>query len=113
MNRRTQSNLRLGLSAVLLLTLSVIALRPAAAQIDFAGTASTEQDSLVAVSPAFSASSAQAGNTYQSAVTVEIQTGWHINSAQPYQDWLIPAELTFDTVNGLIPHSIELSLIHI
>jgi len=62
---------------------------------------------LVEVSSVFSVSSGQAGKTYRAATLVTIIPGWHVNSAEPNQDWLIPAELAFDTVDGLIPHSVE------
>jgi len=61
---------------------------------------------LAEVASFFSVTSAQPGKTYPAAVLVKIKKDWHINSARPYQDWLIPAELTFDTVPGLTPHGI-------
>lgn len=63
-------------------------------------------EELVEVSTRFSHKSTAAGNSYKGAIIVEIKHGWHINSATPNQDYLIPAELTFDTVNGLIPENI-------
>ncbi|UCC45248.1 MAG: thioredoxin family protein [Candidatus Zixiibacteriota bacterium] len=54
-----------------------------------------------------SMSSAAAGETYDAATVIDVVPGWHINSAQPHEDWLIPAELTFDTIPGIIPHSIS------
>ena len=64
------------------------------------------ENSLVAVSTLFSYSSAQPGKTYWAAVIAAVKPGWHINSAHPSQDWLIPAALVFDTVPGLIPRDI-------
>jgi len=61
---------------------------------------------LVEVSSVFSVSSARAGNTYPAATVVTIAPGWHINSAAPHENWLIPAKLAFDTIAGLTPHSI-------
>lgn len=61
---------------------------------------------LAEVASFFSVSSAQPGKTYPAAVLVKIKKDWHINSDRPYQEWLIPAELTFDTVPGLTPHGI-------
>ncbi|MBN1212945.1 MAG: thioredoxin family protein [candidate division Zixibacteria bacterium] len=61
---------------------------------------------LAEVASFFSVNSAQPGKTYPAAVQVKIKKDWHINSALPYQDWLIPAELIFDTVPGLTPHTI-------
>jgi thiol:disulfide interchange protein DsbD len=61
---------------------------------------------LVEVSTAFSISAAAPGHTYPAAVIVTIVPGWHINSAQPREDWLIAAKLAFDSINYLTPHSI-------
>ncbi len=63
-------------------------------------------EELVELSVAFSSSQAAAGQSYHGALIVDIKTGWHINSAHPIQDYLIPTELTFDTVSGLTPYSI-------
>ncbi|RKX25168.1 MAG: hypothetical protein DRP45_06565 [Candidatus Zixiibacteriota bacterium] len=67
-----------------------------------------EQDEpqLVGLSAVFSTSSAEAGKSYVAAAVVSIASDWHINSAKPYQDYLIPANLSVDTVGGLIPYSI-------
>lgn len=64
------------------------------------------EKSLVAVSTVFSYTSAQPGKTYWAAVIAAVKPGWHINSANPSQDWLIPAALEFDTVPGLMPRDI-------
>lgn len=64
------------------------------------------QQKLVKVSPVFSYSSAAPGKTYPAAAVVAIAPEWHINSSTPYQNWLIPAELVFDTVPGVTPHTI-------
>jgi thiol:disulfide interchange protein DsbD len=61
---------------------------------------------LAKVTSFFSVTSGKPGKTYPAAVVVEIDKDWHINSARPYQDWLIPAELTFDTIPGLTPHDV-------
>lgn len=61
---------------------------------------------LVEVSSAFSISAARPGETYPAAVVVTVIPGWHINSARPREEWLIPAELAFDTTEVLTPHSI-------
>jgi len=51
-------------------------------------------------------SEAKAGETYRVAVVVSMEDPWHINSAYPHQSFLIPAELSFDTVPGVTPHTI-------
>ncbi len=47
------------------------------------------------------------GEAYPAALVVAIDSGWHINTASPYQDWLIPADLQFDTLTDLTPYGIE------
>jgi len=64
------------------------------------------QEKLTDVKTVFSISSAEPGKTYKAAVVIDIKSDWHINSASPHQDWLIPAELTYDTVAGLTPHNL-------
>jgi len=64
-----------------------------------------EVDDLVEVFSVFSVSAGQPGSTYTAAVVADIDPGWHINSAQPYQDYLIKAEVSFDTAGGLLPFS--------
>jgi thiol:disulfide interchange protein DsbD len=62
---------------------------------------------LIDLSAAFSVSSALAGRTYQAAAIVTVDSGWHINSAKPYQEWLIPAVLQVDTIPEAVPLDIE------
>ena len=79
----------------------------AAAQFDQFGGGEQQwmpDDELVDASVVFSVTSARAGSSHPAAVVVNMQPGWHINSAAPLKDWLIPAEVRFDTGNGLIPH---------
>lgn len=61
----------------------------------------------VEIQPLFSYASVTPGNNYNAAVIVNILPEWHINSATPNQDWLIPAELYVNTIEGLTPHSIR------
>ncbi len=65
-----------------------------------------QRNNLVTVETRFSMSEAKPGETYQAAAVVTIDPEWHINSAKPYQDWLIPAELSFDTLPGVTPHDV-------
>ncbi|MEA1981294.1 MAG: cytochrome c biogenesis protein CcdA [candidate division Zixibacteria bacterium] len=63
-------------------------------------------DELVGVSSVFSMTSAKAGKNYQAVLVANVSPGWHINSATPYEDWLIAATIEFDTLDGITPHSI-------
>lgn len=63
-------------------------------------------ESVAEIYSVFSYASARPGETYPAAVVIEMEPGWHINSATPYQDWLIPLELMIDTVPGLTPGNI-------
>ncbi len=58
---------------------------------------------LVTTNAIFSRTAASPGETHPAALVVTVADGWHINSAQPKEDWLIAAELTFDTTETLIP----------
>jgi thioredoxin:protein disulfide reductase len=60
-----------------------------------------ESADLVTASIVSSVSASEAGQTFAAAVVVEMAPGWHINSAKPYQDYLIPAQITFDTLAAL------------
>ncbi len=79
---------------------------PSWAQITFGVPESPVEERLAEVSSAFSYTSAKPGNSYQAALTVEIKPGWHINSARPFQDWLIASKVEFDTTSELIPYEI-------
>lgn len=61
---------------------------------------------LVTITTALSISQAEPGKTYSAALIVNIISGWHINTAAPYQDWLIPAEIQFDTLDGITPSTV-------
>ncbi|RKX22855.1 MAG: hypothetical protein DRP35_00940 [Candidatus Zixiibacteriota bacterium] len=63
-------------------------------------------DELVRVSSVFSVTSAKAGKSYQAVLVANVSPGWHINSATPYENWLIAATIEFDTLDGITPHSI-------
>ncbi len=71
---------------------------------DIEGAQEEPASRLVQVYSVLSVTSAQPGNTYQAATVVDIAPGWHINTSTPYQDWLIPAEVSFDTVPKITPH---------
>ena len=90
----------LAIAAVLLINVSV-----AFAEGGFGDDGPT--DNLVSASVVLSTTAVGQGQTVDAAFVASIEPGWHINSYAPHEDWLIPAELTFDTVDGLTPHSIE------
>lgn len=70
------------------------------AEIDFGGPQTDFTEPLVDVSAALSYTSVEAGGTFRAALIAEIKPGWHINSVQPYQDWLIPAQLSVEPPAG-------------
>ncbi|MDH4158486.1 MAG: protein-disulfide reductase DsbD family protein, partial [candidate division Zixibacteria bacterium] len=76
------------------------------AQIDMLSGSDPSGRELAEVSVVLAVSSTAAGRTYAAAAVVDIAEEWHINSAKPYQDFLIPASLAFDTVPGITPHSV-------
>lgn len=63
-------------------------------------------DNLIEAVSAFSISSAAPGQSYPAAVIVSVAPSWHINSASPLEDYLIAAQVEFDTIPGLTPHSV-------
>lgn len=95
---------------VLVIGFVILAVSIAGATEDLFGTGedSVEEElqQLATVSSMFSVVSAQPGKTYPAAVVIEIEPEWHINSSTPYQDWLIPLELAFDTTADITPHNI-------
>ena len=82
------------------------------ADVEFTGFQQIEEEQLVEVSTALSFQSVEAGETYQAALIADIKPGWHINSAQPHQDWLIPVQLFCDTISGVTPHDIRYPVGH-
>ncbi len=87
-------------------TLFLILVSSAFSELDIQGKFNVD-DELVVVSSVFSMTSAKAGKSYQAALIVDISPGWHINSVTPYETWLIAAKIEFDTLDGIIPHSIK------
>lgn len=68
----------------------------------FSLDASSDQD-LVTARTVLSVSEVAPGQSVPAAVVVTIAPGWHINSATPYDDFLIPAEVTFDSLELIVP----------
>jgi thiol:disulfide interchange protein DsbD len=95
----------LWLSAVILA--AVISIAPALrAQFDLPGEVS-EEEQYAHVNSVFSVTSAEAGKTYDAATIVKITPDWHINSSEPYEEWLIPTHLVVDTTPELTPSGIS------
>ncbi len=91
---------------LLVLAALVLAASSTAAQFEFSSPVEEPDSDLVTVTSVFSVSAAAPGSTHEAATVITIEDGWHINSAHPYQDWLIPAELSFDTVAPCLPQTV-------
>ncbi|MCP4684962.1 MAG: DUF255 domain-containing protein [bacterium] len=65
-----------------------------------------DSGSLVEAKSIISISSAAPGETYAAAVVVKVAPSWHINSSAPLEDFLIPAQVELDTIDGLTPHGV-------
>ena len=106
--------LSLGFFAILGLTLLLLYSNSAFAQgaLDFGGGVHDEDANLVKVSSILSYSSLEAGKPYEAAILVDILPSWHINSARPYDSYLIPARVQFDTLPGITPRSVIFPTAH-
>lgn len=71
-----------------------------------------EEGSVIQISPMLPFTSLQPGKIYPAALLLNIDDGWHINSAFPEQEYYIGAKLTFDTVPGLIPSDLKYPKAH-
>lgn len=74
--------------------------------LDLGGFGGGDDDNLVEVRSLLSVSPVAAGSTYEVAVIAEIAPTWHINSARPYESYLIPAKVEFDTLPGITPRNV-------
>lgn len=74
--------------------------------LDLGGFGGGDDDNLVEVRSLLSVSPVAAGSTYEAAVIAEIAPTWHINSARPYESYLIPAKVEFDTLPGITPRNV-------
>ncbi|MBU8932839.1 MAG: thioredoxin family protein [candidate division Zixibacteria bacterium] len=95
--------------AIALLLIVCFTITQSTAQMDFSAGGSVGNDfdeEFVVLEAVFSISSALPGKTYSAAATAIILPKWHINSATPHEDWLIPAKLEIDSLPNLTPHSI-------
>jgi len=77
------------------------------AQIDFGSSDIFGDELPIDISLYSSKTSFKAGNEYDFALVTEIEDPWHINSAKPYEDWLIATALTIDTLPGFLSQSIN------
>lgn len=80
--------------------------------LDDFGSGQQDGDNPVSLSAVFSVSSAEPGDTFAGAVIVDIAPDWHINSAQPVQEYLIPAQLEIEDVPGITPGKITYPKAH-
>ncbi len=62
---------------------------------------------LVKVRSLIASTATTPGSTVEAAVVVEIAEHWHINSAKPYESYLIAAKVQFDTLPGITPRTIR------
>jgi len=77
------------------------------AQIDFGSSDIFGDELPIDISLYSSKTSFKAGNEYDFALVTEIEDPWHINSAKPYEDWLIATAITIDTLPGFLSQSIN------
>jgi len=92
---------------ILMTFLSIILAMTTLADINpFGSVSSNDEEILVEIDPRFSTTAVQPGENVQAALVVDIVPGWHINSADPGDENMIGAELNFDTLSGITPHSI-------
>ncbi|MBI4721221.1 MAG: protein-disulfide reductase DsbD [Chitinivibrionia bacterium] len=90
-------------SCLVALTLVGVAL----AQMDLSAPITEASPVVVKSRSVLSISEAPIGGTVAAAVVAEIDSAWHINSAAPYQEWLIPAQVRFGTIEGASPHDVQ------
>ena len=58
-------------------------------------------ENIVEITPKWSQSGTVPGESVQFALALDISSGWHINSNDPIEDFLIPTEATFQTSDGV------------
>jgi len=73
----------------------------------FGNFGDTPEEQLAFISPVVSRTSLEPGATYDAAIIITVAKDWHINSARPFQDWLIPAELVMGTADGVTLSDIQ------
>ena len=106
MKRWHSCNIRFTLIITLVLATTLLVGAALHAEVDLFGTQNEPDENVLEVFSIFSTTSARESQAYDAATIITIKPDWHINSNRPYQDWLIPTKLTFDTIPGLTPHGI-------
>ncbi len=106
MSRRVKAFICRTLAATVFLAAAGLSAADLQAQVDLLSGSGQAGRELAEVSAVLAVSSAAAGRTYAAAAVVDIAEEWHVNSAEPYQDFLIPAVLAFDTMPGITPHGV-------
>ena len=94
-----KSHLKIFYTSLIIICLSVLTFTSAYSQFDF--NEAELEGRLVEIKPVFSVSEVSKGKAYDAALIVTVAEGWHINSDKPFQDYLIPAELTLGDINGV------------
>ena len=84
---------------LLYLLLSTILISNAMPSSDISGVRGN--DRLLTGSLLLPAKQFQKQKSYPILIQLEIANGWHINSNQPLEDFLIPTEITFDEYEGV------------
>ncbi len=106
---KASMNGRIVFGFAMLVMALLTAAQPAPAQTDMFDTGTPPGEpasSLVDAFSILSISSAQPSHTYPAATLISVAPDWHVNSAHPHQEWLIPAELTIDTIMEVTPHAV-------
>ncbi len=89
------------------LIFSLISIPLLSQDLEFGGSSFLNEEELVQVKSLFSISQAAPGGNYKAVLIADISKGWHINSAAPYEDWLIAAKLDFATISGIKVNSVK------
>ena len=94
------------LIALLLLSVAVVATTTVAEDVISLNSFADQEGDLVSAVAVLSTTAVAPGETARAAVRIDIANGWHINSAHPYQDYLIAADVAVDTVVPVTPHDV-------
>ena len=103
MEHRLPASRRLSIAVLAIFLLTASSLSAGVTSFDFG----EDEADLVEVFSVVSLSTVAPGTSCQAAVVVDIAPGWHINSANPYQDYLIAAEVTLGSIEGITASAIN------
>jgi len=92
---------------LLLPAICVLSVPAVADEVISLNSSHSAEETLVTASAFLSVTEIAPGQTAEAAVVVDIAADWHVNSARPQQDFLIPAEVAFDTIGVLTPHDVR------